>query len=64
MLYYYVIGLNSQKYQHIFLKKDFIYLFMRDTEKEAEGEAGSMHGARHGTQSWDSETTPWAKGRH
>ena len=30
--------------------KDFIYLFMRDTEREAEtraeGEAGSMQGAR------------------
>ena len=38
---------------HPFLKKDFIYLFMRDTEREAEtqaeGEAGSMQGARHGT---------------
>ena len=33
-----------------FLKKYFIYLFMRDTETEAEtqaeGEAGSMQGAR------------------
>ena len=33
----------------IFLKKDFIYLFMRDREREreteAEGEAGSMQGA-------------------
>ena len=32
--------------------KDFIYLFMRDTEAEAEtqaaGEAGSMQGARRG----------------
>ena len=36
-----------------FLKKIFIYLFMRDTEKEAEtqakGEAGSLWGARLGT---------------
>ena len=34
--------------------KDFIYLFMRDTEREAEteaeGEAGSMQGAQCGTQ--------------
>ena len=33
--------------------KDFIYLFMRDTQREAEtqaeGEAGSMQGARCGT---------------
>ena len=41
-----------------FLKKDFIYLFMRDTQREAEtqaeGEAGPMQGARCGTQSQDS----------
>ena len=38
--------------EHIF-KKDFIYLFMKDTEREAEtqaeGEAGSMQGAQCGT---------------
>ena len=49
-----------------FFKKDFIYLFMRDTEREAEtqaeGEAGSMQGARHGTQSRVSRITPWAEG--
>ena len=39
--------------------KDFLYLFMRDTEREggaetqAEGEGGSMQGARHGTRSQD-----------
>ena len=36
-----------------FFFKDFIYLFMRDTEREAEtqaeGEADSMQGARGGT---------------
>ena len=33
--------------------KDFIYLFMRDTQREAEteGEAGSPQGARCGTRS-------------
>ena len=40
-----------------FLKKDFIYLFMRDREREAEtqaeGEAGSTQGARCGTRSPD-----------
>ena len=36
------------------LFKDFIYLFMRDTEREAEtqaeGEAGSLQGAQHRTR--------------
>ena len=47
---------------------DFIYLFMRDTEREreaetqAEGEAGSMQGARCRTRSWVSRITPWAEG--
>ena len=45
-----------------------IYLFMKDTEREREtqeeGEAGSMPGARHRTQSRDSRIVPWAKGRH
>ena len=41
---------------------------MRDTETEreaetqAEGEAGSMQGARCGTQSWVSRIRPWAEG--
>ena len=45
-------------------KKDFIYLFMRDTERdrEAEGEAGSMQGAGRGTPSRVSRITPWAAG--
>ena len=51
-----------------FLKKDVIYLFMRDIQREAEtqaeGEAGSLRGARCGTQSQDSRITPWAEGRH
>ena len=36
----------------------------REAETQAEGEAGSMQGARCGTQSRDSRITPWAKGRH
>ncbi|XP_048968547.1 DNA polymerase iota isoform X4 [Canis lupus dingo] len=48
------------------LGTDFIYLFMRDREREAEtqaeGEAGSMPGARRRTPSRDSSITPWAKG--
>ena len=46
--------------------KDCIYLFMRDTKREAEtqagGEAGSMQGARHGTRSQVSRIMPWAEG--
>ena len=41
--------------------KDFIYLFMRDTQREAEtqaeGEANSIQGARCGTRSQDSGIT-------
>ena len=46
----------------------FIYLFLRDTERErdaetqAEGEAGSMQGARRGTRSRVSRIRPWAEG--
>ena len=47
-----------------FFFKDFIYLFMieGEREREAEGEAGSMQGAWHGTQSQVSRITPWAEG--
>ena len=44
----------------------FIYLFMRDTQREAEtqaeGEAGSMQGAQHGTRFPVSRMRPWAEG--
>ena len=50
----------------IFLK-DFIYLFVSDTQREAETqaerEAGSTQEAPCGTLSWDSKNTPWAKDR-
>ena len=35
----------------------------RETETQAEGEAGPMQGARCGTRSRDSRVTPWAEGR-
>ena len=72
--------LHYQHYLHhgkllFSLFKDFIYLFMRDTEKErererereaeiqAEGEAGSTQGAPCGTQSQVSRIiTSWAEG--
>ena len=42
------------------------YLFMRDRERgaetQAEGEAGSMQGAQHGTRSQVSRIRPWAEG--
>ena len=44
-----------------------IYLFLRDTqgeaETQAEGEAGSLQGARCRTRSQDPGVTPWAEGR-
>ena len=52
----------------LFFKKGFIYLFIHEREREreaetqAEGEAGSMQGARCGTQSQVSRITPWAEG--
>ena len=50
-----------------FFFKDFIYLSMRDREREGEREAerevGSMQGARCGTRSRVSRIAPWAKGR-
>ena len=49
-----------------FFKILFIYLCMRDTgreaETQAEGEAGSMLGARRGTRSWVSRITLRAAG--
>ena len=52
---------------HLFQLKIFIYLFMRDTHREAEtqaeGAAGSMQGALHGSRSQDPGIMPWAKGR-
>ena len=52
---------------YLFYFKDFIYLFMRDIEREAEtqaeGEAGSLLGAQCGTQSQDPRITTWAEGR-
>ena len=51
---------------HLFFE-DFIYSWdtqrKREAETQAEGEAGSMQGARHGTRSWVSRIRPWAEGR-
>ena len=47
---------------NFFFLKDFIYLFMKDTQREAEaqaeGEAGSLWGGPGGTQSQDPRITP------
>ena len=52
-------------HKHWFFFKDFIYLFMRDAQREAEtqamGEAGSLQGARHGTWSQILESCPEPK---
>ena len=59
-------SINTTSINKLF-KKYFIYLFMRDPEREAEtqaeGEAGSMQGARRRTRSRDPEVTPWAQSR-
>ena len=56
---------GRQNYRDPFLR--CICLFMRDTgreaETQAEGEAGSLWGARCGTRSQEPRITPWAKGR-
>ena len=55
-----------KSFRSFFSFLNFIYLFMRDTEREtetqAEGEAGAKQGARRGTPSQDPGVTPWAKG--
>ena len=52
----------------IYFFKILFYLFMREREREvetqAEGEAGSMQGARRGPRSQVSRITSWAEGRH
>ena len=50
---------------YLFFLKDFIHLFEREREREtqAKGEAGSMQGARRGSQSRDPRIMPWAEGR-
>ena len=55
----------SKGWKQIF-KKDFIYLFMREREREAktqaEGKAGSMQGALYGIRSQVSRIAPRAEG--
>ena len=50
-----------------FFKDFYLFIHKRHThteaETQAEGEAGSMLGARCGTRSQDSRITPWAEGR-
>ena len=65
---------NTQKMFHVHLKnlyssyflKDFIYSWetLRERQREAEGEVGSMQGAQCWTWSWDCGITPWAEGRY
>ena len=63
-----IIGTCPHIVNSSFSSKTF-YLFIherhreREAETQAEGEAGSMQGARCGTGSRDSRITPWAKGR-
>ena len=61
----FIDGTGSYGIRFIFFK--IFYLFMRDTEREAEtqaaGETGSMQGAQCGTQSQIPRIRPWAEGR-
>ena len=54
-------------YIFILFFKDFTYLLMKDTNREAEtqaeGEAGSLRGVWCGARSRDSGIMPWAEGR-
>ena len=54
------------KFLYFFLRLLFInsWKTQRAAEKQAEGEAGSLQGARCGTRSQDPGVTPWAEGRH
>ena len=60
---------HHSPFKNLLFKKDFIYLFMRDTQREreaetqAEGKAGSPRGAWCETRSQDPGITIWAKGR-
>ena len=54
--------MGSSSHVIIFFKILFIYLFMRETETQAEGEAGSLQGAQHGARSQVSRIMPWAEG--
>ena len=56
------IVFNPTAVFHIFFFKDFIYLFMREAETQAEGEAGSMQEAQRETRSQVSRIMPWAEG--
>ena len=58
--------LLSKKIMFYFLK-DFIYFFIRGTERmrgrdTGRGKAGSLQGAQRGTPSWVSRITSWAAG--
>ena len=61
MALFYIFASIFLKFLYYFFK-DFIYLFMRDTEREAEtqaeGEAGPLQGARCGTRSQGPRVMP------
>ena len=46
---------------YLFICKDFISLFMRDAEREAETKADTSQGGWYGTQSPDSDIRPDVK---
>ena len=58
----------QKKYQLSFFFKKILFIYSwaahreKEAETQAEGEAGSMQGARHGTRSPASRIMPWAEG--
>lgn len=55
------LALGTLKISRFHLFKDFIYLFLRDTEREAERGTGSMQVARCGTRSQEPGMMTWAE---
>ena len=45
-----------------FFLRFYLFIHERESETQAEGEAGSMQGALRGTRSQVSRITPWAEG--
>ncbi|CAD7688446.1 unnamed protein product [Nyctereutes procyonoides] len=70
-IYYYSLKYPSNKKSYHLLSICYVSVTVlvfyiereREAETQAEGEAGSMPGARRGTRSPDSRIAPWAKGK-
>ena len=61
--HYPLIELSKRKLCVYFIFLKIVFIYSWKTLREAEGEAGSLQGARCGTWSQDPRITPWAEGR-